>query len=447
MFGGMRQIWFDSSLVPAQFWAQELQATVGDNFNIVSSIVDSVGSIYIGGYNSNGSGYGEIIKLNSSGIILWNYSYPYEGPFYGIVFDDTQSNIYAVGGFGTIVGKAMITKISCLDGSIVWSNFYALTDQAANQAWALDGAVRLSTGDIVASGQYLKSTPSSKNRLGIGQFYSNGVVRAVTHISSASVDINSQNLYNNIVVDTSNNVYVTAYVINSNHVQTFISKLPSGVGSITWQQVLDSGLTANLQAAGMTIDSSNNIYSMLYDTDPNRLSGYGNVYIAKYNSSGTKQWINRVEPLSINGMFPTGAFYTDPYDNIYFSSLDFNGNNLVSQMSTSGTINWTQSYESSSDYFVINDITTKANVLFIGGDGNSGSYNFYLPNNRSLTQTFTFANDTITVSNITTLTTTTTSITDTSGSYALAGSTVSTSATGIVPNALTVTNLIQRFQG
>jgi hypothetical protein len=146
-------------------------------------------------------------------------------------------------------------------------------------------------------------------------------------------------------------------------------------------------------------------------------------------------------------MFPTGAFYTDPYDNIYFSSLDFNGNNLVSQMSTSGTINWTQSYESSSDYFVINDITTKANVLFIGGDGNSGSYNFYLPNNRSLTQTFTFANDTITVSNITTLTTTTTSITDTSGSYALAGSTVSTSATGIVPNALTVTNLIQRFQG
>ena len=446
MFGGMRQIWFDYGLVPYQFWVQELQATVGDDFNIVSSITDSVGSIYIGGYNSNGSNYGEIIKLNSSGIILWNYSYPYEGPFYGIVFDDTQSYIYAVGGFGTSVGHAMITKISCLDGSVAWSNFYALTDQATNQAWVLDGAVRLSTGDFVASGQYLSTSPS-KNRLGIGQFYSNGVVRAVTHISSASVDINSQNQYNNIVVDTSNNVYVTAYVINSGHVQTFISKLPSGVGSITWQQVIDSGLTANLQAAGITIDSSNNIYSMLYDNNPNRLDGYGNVYIAKYNSSGTKQWINKVEPLSVNGMLPTGAFYTDPYDNIYFSAQDFNGNSLVNQMSTSGTINWTQSYEPGSDNFVVNDITTKANVLFIGGDGGSGSYNFYLPNNRSLTQTFTFANNTIVTSNITTLTTTTTSITGTSGSYALAGSTVSTSATGIVPNALTVTNLIQRFQG
>ena len=99
-----------------------------------------------------------------------------------------------------------------------------------------------------------------------------------------------------VTVDSSNNIYVTGNTkgnLDGNYTSgvydIFLVKYNSS-GTKQWTKQL--GTSANDQGYGVTVDSSNNIYVTGQTNgglDGNTSSGNADLFLVKYNSSGVKQ--------------------------------------------------------------------------------------------------------------------------------------------------------------
>ena len=99
-----------------------------------------------------------------------------------------------------------------------------------------------------------------------------------------------------MTVDSSDNLYVTGYTYggldgntNSGGLDLFLVKYNSS-GTKQWTQQL--GTSSNDEGYGVTVDSSNNIYVTGLTSgglDGNTNSGSDDLILVKYNSSGVKQ--------------------------------------------------------------------------------------------------------------------------------------------------------------
>ncbi|MDP7631313.1 MAG: SBBP repeat-containing protein, partial [SAR324 cluster bacterium] len=159
-----------------------------------------------------------------------------------------------------------------------------------------------------------------------------------------------------MTVDSSDNIYVTGYTYggldgntNSGSVDIFLVKYNSS-GTKQWTQQL--GTSAGNFGYGVTVDSSDNLYMTGYTSgglDGNTSSGSTDIILVKYNSSGTKQWTQQLgtsstdEGLAVtvdssNNLYVTG--YTD-------GGLDGNTSSGFSDLilvkyNSSGTKQWTK---------------------------------------------------------------------------------------------------------
>ena len=102
---------------------------------------------------------------------------------------------------------------------------------------------------------------------------------------------------NGIAIDSSNNIYITGYSkgdldnkTNSGRSDAFLMKFDSG-GSKQWTKLI--GTSSDDIANDIIIDSSNNIYITGYSNghfDNHTNTGNSDIFISKYNSTGNKQW-------------------------------------------------------------------------------------------------------------------------------------------------------------
>ena len=218
-----------------------------------------------------------------------------------------------------------------------------------------------------------------------------------------------------VAVDSSDNIYVTGYTDNKFHgnnksgrFDIFLVKYNSS-GARQWTKQL--GTSNHEFASAVATDSSDNIYvtgntwgGLDGSTKPSYCMGYGTVkaskectdiFLVKYNSSGTKQWVKQLEGSSKSYDNAFGVA-VDSSDNIYLAGttnggLDGNTSSgkhdiLLVKYNSDGSKQWLQQFGSSSNDMGLHvDVDSKGNIYVTGyteggldGNTNSGDRDIFL---------------------------------------------------------------------
>jgi len=203
---------------------------------------------------------------------------------------------------------------------------------------------------------------------------------------------------NGVATDSSGNVYVTGGTkggldgnTSAGNTDLFVVKYNSS-GTKQWtKQLGSSGLDS---ANGITIDSSGNVYVTgvtFGGLDWNTSAGANDLFVVKYNSSGTKEWTEQLGSASSD--FANGVA-TDSSGNVYvagatYGGLDGNSKKnsdlFVVKYNSSGTKQWTKqngtdmydeargvATDSSGNVYVVGG--TKGNLNGISNSGRTDAF-------------------------------------------------------------------------
>jgi uncharacterized delta-60 repeat protein len=242
--------------------------------------VDSSGNVYVTGYTtSQGAGVDDalITKYNTSGTIQWQRtlggSVTDQG--YGIAVD-SSGNVYVTGitdsqGAGNY--DVLITKYDT-SGTIQWQRILGGSSVDVGNGIAVD-----SSGNVYVTG-YTDSQGAGGPDVLIAKYNTSGTIQWQRVLGSSSTEAGY-----GIAVDSSGNVYVTGRTngqgAGSNDV--LITKYNTS-GTIQWQRTL--GGSSNEFGRGIAVDSSGNVYVTAYTTST---GGTGNdVLITKLPGDGSK---------------------------------------------------------------------------------------------------------------------------------------------------------------
>jgi hypothetical protein len=299
-------------------WTKQLgaatKATYGTNVG-----TDASGNIYVVGITEggldgnakvspNGSYDFFLTKYSSAGARLWTKQL---GSAVGTVNAkgiaiDSSSNVF-VGGYvnGGIDGNAAIGAFDA---------FITKYDSAGNKDWTrtVGVASKQANGQYVAVDSLGNSYIVGRTTGGLDGNTLKGIMNDafVTKFNSAGTKQWTQQLGvishdtagDGVVTDSANNVYITGVTVGDldgialtgTH-DSFITKYDSN-GTKQWTRLLG---VASKQTKGYSLarDASDNVYVVGYTTgglDGNSLTGLSDFFVAKYNSSGTKQWTRQL---------------------------------------------------------------------------------------------------------------------------------------------------------
>ncbi|MBS7787899.1 T9SS type A sorting domain-containing protein [Flavobacterium sp. CYK-55] len=360
-------------------WAKSAQND--DRIASSSLKVDASGNIYLAGSfyassftfagttltNSDASTTYQdsfLIKLNASGNALWGAKWYPTAFGNDYIFDldvDASGNIYLAGGYYDSVSGSrniFIDKVSP-NGAVLWTKSAGGTgtDQADNIS--VDSSGNIYVAGTFDSSSITLGTTTLTNVSGVDMFlakYNAAGTLSWTKLvgntndvspSSAKVDANG-NFY---VLGCFNSPTLTLGTTNINNAGSsiytpFLVKYDTNA-NVNWV-TRPTGGVATLSRAGLAIDNSGNSYitgafstaNILFGT--NTLANVGNrdVYIAKYNNSGTAVWAlsvgNSLDDYGTRiALGPSGNCHV--IGNFVSESLTFGSALLVNQGSNTST--------------------------------------------------------------------------------------------------------------
>ena len=282
-------------------WTQQLG---NDHHNWGEGVtIDSSGNIYVTGYTEGGldgktSLGGQdifLVKYNSSGTKQWTQLLGTSGSDYGYkVTADSSDNIYVTGEtYGGLDGN---TNAGGLDIFLVKYN--SSGTKQWTQQWGTSsndggyGVTADSSDNIYVTGY----TKSGSNEMFLVKYYDNGTNQWTQQLGSSSTERGF-----GVTVDSSDNIYVTGVTrggldgnTNSGGNDIFLVKYYDN-GTKQWTQQL--GTESSDGGYGVSVDNSSNIYVTGYTDgglDGNTNAGGLDIFLVKYNSSGTKQWTQQL---------------------------------------------------------------------------------------------------------------------------------------------------------
>ena len=312
-------------------WTKQLGTSSDDWGRGVT--VDSSNNIYVTGYtdgdldgNTN-SGSDDIflVKYNQSGTKQWTTmiggTYRYDRG-YGVTVDSSD-NIYVTGhtegdldgntgagGFGDI----FLLKYNS-SGDKQWTKQLGTSSGDYGEGVTGDSSNNIYVTGATGGGLD-GNTSSGSSDIVLVKYYDNGTKQWTKQLGTSSEDWGYE-----VTVDSSNNIYVTGTTgggldgnANSGGYDIFLVKYNSS-GDKQWTKQF--GTSSTEYASGVTVDSSNNIYVTGWTPeglDGNSSAGSSDIFLVKYNSSGTKQWTKQLGTSSDD----SGSGVTvDSSDNIY----------------------------------------------------------------------------------------------------------------------------------
>ena len=317
-------------------WTEQLGSASSDYANGVAT--DSSGNVYVagvtyGGLDGNSKGNSDlfVVKYNSSGTKQWTKQYGTDryDEARGVA-TDSSGNVYVVGG----------TK----------GNLNGISNSGRTDAFVI-------------------------------KFNSSGTKQWTKKLGTWQND-----LANGVATDSSGNFYVTGFTYqhldgntSAGNADLFVVKYNSS-GKKQWTKQL--GTSKHDRARGVATDSSGNVY-VTGDTygglDGNTSAGYNDLFVVKYLDNGTKQWTKQLGTSSTD---LANGVATDSSGNVYvaggtYGGLDGNtnaGNSdlFVVKYNSSGTKQWTKQMGSSSRDYDYGVATDSSRNVYVSGDTYGG---------------------------------------------------------------------------
>ena len=266
-----------------------------DNVYITGSTSIGLNGIpYIGGYDVF------LVKYNSAGVIQWTKLMG--GTESEVGYDvaiDSSGNAYVTGYTsgtldGTSAGNSDIFLVKYnTSGDKQWTRQLGTSYHDYGYGVAVD-----SSGNAFVTGTTVRglvegtSTVNNTPDFFLVKYNSSGTKQWTQQFGDSA-----WNGGNDVTTDSSGNAYVTGYTagtIDGNTNQggndMFLMKYNSS-GTRQWSKML--GSSGSDYGNGVALDSSNNVYvTGVVDgvLDGNTSAGEDDIFLVKYNSSGTKQW-------------------------------------------------------------------------------------------------------------------------------------------------------------
>ena len=240
-----------------------------------------------------------------------------------------------------------------------------------------------------------------------------------------------------ITVDSSGNIYLVGYVIISSVYYLYVIKLDS-TGAFVWQNKYQWSGTVTMAYQQPVVDSSGNIYFVSSNT-----ATYTKSILTKLNSSGVEQWSRSIGFSAYS--FSAGSLSIDKNSTyLYISGL---GNETTQKVyvvkyDLSGTKQWARSIGQTTNPFNSSFVTAGTNAYFLAANETISSLTktviASLPADGTKTGTYTVGGQSYIYASAT-LTETSTSFTATSFTTTKATSTFTSSSISLSPTATTAT--------
>src|SRR4030095_557129 len=254
---------------------------------------DNLGYSYVTGYSVENETGNDIltIKYDPDGVIIWAMS------FDGTAHLDDEGNGVCVDSYGNIyvVGTAQNTERS-----------YDLTLLKYN-----------SSGDLQWSQTY--------NNLGTGSpFEDKGL---------------------DIAADNNGNIYVTGYYTNGDTIKEIVTLKYSPNGTKIWEELEDGSDNLSSEGSSIAVSGSGNVYVAGYVTTE---SNGTDIAVIKYNSSGSKEWMNTHNGTG-DGEDKAWGIVSDMDDNVYVTGNSTGAGSNIScitlKYNSSGVEQWASVYD------------------------------------------------------------------------------------------------------
>lgn len=279
---------YSSAGVP--LWTNRYNGPGNNTDDPLGVAIDINGNVLVAGY-SYGSGTGfdfAILKYSSAGVPLWTNRF--NGPMNGddesyVLTTDTNGNVFVTGTANIIAtglsGEDITTIKYSSGGAQLWLNTYngPGNGEDGGTAIAVDGK-----GDVVLTGS---STGSNGKFDYVTIKYSNAGVALWTNSYDGPGGVDDQPYA--IVVDSSNNVFVTGYSTGSGTGKDYATIKYSSDGLPLWTNRYDGAGSGDDVGFRLAVDSGGNVFVTGYSTGNG--TGYDYVTI-KYSGAGVPLWTN-----------------------------------------------------------------------------------------------------------------------------------------------------------
>ncbi|MCI0448231.1 MAG: SBBP repeat-containing protein [Chlorobi bacterium] len=330
-------------------WVSNYVGDSGGDINFSSAkgnaiAVDNSGNSYVTGYCYEIFSGNDIItiKYNEFGDTLWVRSYNGsssnndEGK--GIC-TDSYGNVYVVGSSQN-TGKGndiTILKYSS-DGTLIWDRPFSSSEANREDkgiAIAVDGNDYIYVTGYTTGDDYKQDIVTIK--------YDQSGIVVWSSLESGNEGLNSQGLC--LAISNSGSVYVTGFVAASSTGADIALVKYNSEGILQWVKYVNGGGNSEDKAWGIVVDQSDNVYITGYVTEAN----YNiDCYTAKYSSDGALLW-SRTYNGNGNNSDKSWGIVVDTDGSVYITgeSKSSNINYLTVKYDYAGNQIWASTYNGS----------------------------------------------------------------------------------------------------